>query len=318
MGHSEAMTAPPLLRTGTYAVMNRWRTELSLIVRDASATAVTQLLQNEVLRMETAVSRFRPDSELSIANRQPGRWQTVSWYFVEVLEAALDAARSTDGIVDPCLAHLVDAAGYRTWRNAEGTPLQPMEPQRQPPSDDGAWSWRDIEIRPAGSHALVRVPPGLALDLGAVAKGWLADRVAVRAVAGFGRDAIANMGGDLRAIAADEPWTVTVDPEQAASGEAELALWDGALATSGVGRRAWLTSEGDMAHHIIDPRTGRSADTPWWTCSVMASSAAAANAASTAGIVLGAQGPEWLSRQGLDGWFVGGSEERRIGRWPTP
>lgn len=313
-----APIAPPSPGTETYAVLHRWRTELSLIVRDASVAPVTHLLRDEVMRMETALSRFRPDSELSIVNQQPGRWHSVSWYFVEVLEAAIDAAHSTEGIVDPCLAHLVDAAGYGTWRDAETPPLQPSEKQFTPLSQDSAGSWRDIEIRPAGSHALVRVPPGLALDLGAVAKGWLADRVADRAVAEFRRDAIANMGGDLRVIARDEPWTVTADPEQASSGQAELVLWDGALATSGVGRRAWTTADGDRAHHIIDPRTGRPADTPWWTCSVMASSAAAANAASTAGIVLGAQGPGWLESQGLDGWFVGSGEEQRVGRWPGP
>ena len=95
-----------------------------------------QLLREEVLRMETSVSRFRPDSELSIVNDSPAVGRPVSWYFVEVLEAALDAARNTEGIVDPCLAHLVDAAGYRTWRDAEGTPPQPLEPLCQPLSDN--------------------------------------------------------------------------------------------------------------------------------------------------------------------------------------
>lgn len=307
--------APPSPGIETYAVLHRWRTELSLIVRDTPQAAVMHLLRDEVMRMETSISRFRPDSELSIVNQHSGQWQSVSWYFVDVLEAALDAAGLTDGIVDPCLAHMVDAAGYRTWRDAQEPSASQVAPMM---GADASGSWRDVEIRAAGSHALVRVPSGLALDLGAVAKGWLADRIADRAVTEFGRDAIANMGGDLRAIAHDEPWTVTADPEQESAGEAELVLWDGALATSGTARRSWSTPDGARAHHIIDPRTGHSAVTPWSTCMVLAGSAAAANSASTAGIVLGNAGPQWLEQQGLDGWFVGDSDEVRVGRWPHP
>lgn len=297
----------------THVALDRWRTELSLIVRDAPQAAVMHVLRDEVLRMETSISRFRPDSELTIVNQNPGRWQSVSWYFVEVLNASLDAARLTDGMVDPCLAHLVDAAGYRTWRDEQDATYDHAELL----TGDTEGSWRDIEIRPAGSHALVRIPPGLAIDLGAVAKGWLADRVADRAVKQFGHDAIANMGGDLRAIARHQPWTVIADPEQTGVGETELELWDGALATSGISRRAWTTPDGGRAHHIIDPRTGQSADTPWVTCTVMASSAAAANSASTASVILGADGPAWLERQGLDGWFVGEQGQARVGRWPV-
>lgn len=314
-GHSEGMSADPihvpLAMNETEVVLQRWRTELSLTVRDVSHAAVARLLRDEVMRMETSVSRFRPDSELSIVNRQTGDWTTVSWYFVEVLTAALDVAELSDGIVDPCLAHLVDAAGYQSWRG--GDPI----PEADERVLGAGHSWRDVEIVPAGSHARVRVPPGLSLDLGAVAKGWLADRVAERAVADFGSDAVANMGGDLRAIAHAEPWTITADPSHPDCGETDLVVWDAGLATSGVGRRTWTNRDGKRAHHIIDPRTGLSADTPWWSCSVLANGAAAANAASTAGIILAADGPSWVGRQGLDAWFVGDAGECRVGRWPV-
>ena len=307
------MTVAPsaVPRTEVHASLDRWRTDLSLIVRGAPRPAVAQLLREEVMRMETSISRFREDSEISIVNRNAGRWVRVSWYFVELLETALDAARWTEGIVDPALAAAVDAAGYRDWR-AGVVPVVSAQPIVR--TDGG---WRDIEVVPAGSHARVRIPADSSLDLGAVAKGWLADRVATRAITELGGDALANMGGDLRAIARDEPWEITVDPEFFGAGEAELELWDGAVATSGVGRRAWTTSDGHRSHHIIDPRTGEPALTPWWTCSVLADSAATANAASTAGLILGTEGPRWIERQGLDAWFVGGSGDERVGRWPT-
>lgn len=297
----------------TQAVLDRWRCELSLIVRDAPQGAVARLLRDEVFRMETAISRFREDSELSIANRQAGAWTSVSWYFVDVLRASLEAADLTDGIVDPCLAQHVDAAGYREWR--DGAQTQTVGTDPAPPTDPSAW--QDIEIRPAGSHALVRLPKGVQLDLGAIAKGWLADRLAHRSVAELGGDVVANMGGDIRAIARTRPWTLTADPEHDSTEEADLEVWDAGLATSGVGKRAWSRTDGGRAHHIIDPRTGRPAVTPWWSCSVLAESAAAANAASTAGMVLGAQGPQWVEANGLDAWFVSetATDHRLVGRW---
>jgi thiamine biosynthesis lipoprotein len=52
-------------------------------------------------------------------------------------------------------------------------------------------------------------------------------------------------------------------------------------------------------HHIVDPRTGRPADTPWRTVSVAASSCVDANAASTAAVALGARAPAWLESASL-------------------
>jgi thiamine biosynthesis lipoprotein len=89
-----------------------------------------------------------------------------------------------------------------------------------------------------------------------------------------------------------------------------MELEDAGLATSGTGHRAWAGG-----HHIIDPRTGQPAHTPWDSVSVLAGTAAGANTASTACMVLGAEGPRWLAEMGLDGWFVGPRAEQLVGRW---
>ena len=166
--------------------------------------------------------------------------------------------------------------------------------------------------KPAGARegqlvAFMGFPLGSALDLGAVAKGWLADRLAQIVHASTGADCVANMGGDLRVISPGEPWVVAAD---AGREETHMELDDAGLATSGIGHRAW-----EGGHHIIDPRTGRPAKTAWDSVSVLAGTAAGANTASTACIVIGDQGPRWLADKGLDGWFVGPTGERLVGRW---
>ena len=91
---------------------------------------------------------------------------------------------------------------------------------------------------------------------------------------------------------------------------APVDLVDAAMATSGIGRRAWTGG-----HHIIDPRTGYPAQTPWWSVTAVAATAADANAAATAGVILGDRGPAWMTRQGIDARFVSRDQTLTTGRW---
>ncbi|MGW0844115.1 FAD:protein FMN transferase [Streptomyces sp. NPDC002787] len=72
----------------------------------------------------------------------------------------------------------------------------------------------------------------------------------------------------------------------------------GGLATSGTAARRWRRGDHHL-HHIVDPRTGRSATTPWRTVSVAAATCADANAAGTAALVKGESAVRWLSRLAL-------------------
>lgn len=301
--------ARPQLPQFTEATLDTWRTTLSLTVRGAPDPArVDRLLRREVARLDKAASRFRPDSELSTVNDNPGRWVAVSEYFAQVLASAVEAASLTDGLVNPCLADLVDSAGYRMWRDGVATTDRESGPRLS--------DWQDIEVRGAGANLQVRIPPSARLDLGAVAKGWLADRVAEMAADIFDSDTLANMGGDLLAVG---EWLVGADPQVPGLEPQTMQIWDAAVATSSTAHRSWRRADGTRAHHIIDPRTGRSAETPWTTCSVIAATAAHANAASTAAMILGEQAPSWLESQGLDAWCVAADgRQERVGRWPQP
>ena len=79
--------------------LDTWRTRLSLTVRASERPGLERnlrhLLTTEVARLDALASRFRDDSELSAVNRGAGKWVDVSWQFVTVLTACLDAARAT-------------------------------------------------------------------------------------------------------------------------------------------------------------------------------------------------------------------------------
>lgn len=296
-------------------VDRRWRTTLAVTLRGPGALGwvpeARGWFRAEVERLEQAASRFRPDSQVAAVNEGAGSWVPVGALLEELVEVALAAAEQTDGLVSPLLGHAVDAAGYRSWR--AGEVIAPSIEANTVVRPD---AWQHLEL----ARGRVRIPEGTALDLGATAKAWLADEVAEQLAERTGLDVVAEMGGDLRAIGRTAPWVVAADHEVPGSPARWLEVRDAGLATSGQGRRRWLTTQGP-AHHLIDPRTGRSAVSRWWAASVLASTATAGNIASTAAILLDDQTVGWLEAQGLDALLTtwagaGRAHQVAVGRWP--
>ncbi len=135
-----------------------------------------------------------------------------------------------------------------------------------------------------------RVAAGAAVDLGGIAKGWLADRLVER----LGPNSLANLAGDLYARG---PGT-TGDGWPVGFGGTTVLLRDLGAATSGVTKRRW----GAGLHHLIDPRTGRPAIGDLSEVSVLARSGTDAEVYAKAALLLGAAAaPAWLAPRSL-GW----------------
>jgi thiamine biosynthesis lipoprotein len=165
------------------------------------------------------------------------------------------------------------------------------------------------------------IPDGVELDLGATAKAREADDAARELAAVLGTGVLVSLGGDI-AVAGASPaggWCVRIADDHAElleSGGPLVLVLMGGLATSGTTVRRWPTTAGE-AHHVIDPRTGRPADTPWRTVSVAASSCLAANIAATAAVVLGHAALDWLRAQSLHARLVTRAGTiRYVGDWP--
>jgi thiamine biosynthesis lipoprotein len=171
-------------------------------------------------------------------------------------------------------------------------------------------------------RSTVRVARGVTLDLGATAKALAADRAAAMASATAGCGVLVSFGGDL-AIAGQAPpggWRVRVTDDHRAGYDAPgqwISLTSGGLATSSTAVRRWQTSSG-TAHHLIDPVTGRSADSVWRTVSVSAGSCLDANIASTAAIIRGDKAAPWLEGLGLPSRLVRtNGTVLHVGGWPS-
>jgi thiamine biosynthesis lipoprotein len=287
-----------------------WSCQVRLVVTDAEVLdRAAGELAALMGRVDRAASRFRPDSELSRANAHAGRPVPVSRLLIRLVDAALDQAAASHGLLDPTLGRELVGLGYDRdialldgdVRSSDG--VRPA----------GRASWRDVRVdRVTG---LLTVPAGLALDLGASAKALTADWAAAELAQRHGCSVLVEIGGDLAVAGPKDDWQITVAERAGGPGQ-QITLAGGGLATSTSTVRRWR-SAGRQLHHILDPVTGRPADGPWRTVTVAADSALWANTCSTAAIVLGVAATGWLTERRVAARLIGSSGElARVGGWP--
>lgn len=256
---------------------------------------------------EHSLSRFGDSTELVQLNRCEQPVCTVSERLYAALETALWAAEFTHGIYDPTLLDALEQAGYdRSFETiATRGPLQwraPMDSPAQGAPNAGGQprqAWRQIQLIP--ERSAVRRPPGLHIDLGGMGKGWTVDRAA-DLLHGQG-PYLVNAGGDL--YAAGKPdgaggWSTYIEhPWLPKHWIAHVRLEDVGLATSTVSKRRWRR-DGEVQHHLIDPRSGKPAQTDVSSVSVIARRTVIADVLAKVALLLGAEeGLAWLA--GLEG-----------------
>ncbi len=246
-------------------------------------------------RVEQELSRFRSTSALNRLNQRAGCGpQAVPPLLWSVLEAAFRAANDSGGIYDPTLCHTIDRLGYdRSFECVERT----GEAHEDPPMP-AFCAWQRVQLNSADRS--VSLPLDLALDLGGIAKGWTVDQVAL-ALAPIG-PVLVDAGGDLRAVGTvnGEAWPVAVqDPFEPERDRALVRLRRGALATSSRGGRCWQRGSRTL-HHVIDPRTGTSANSDLHTVTVYAPDTMKADVAAKVVLVLGSEsGTVYLANRDL-------------------
>jgi FAD:protein FMN transferase len=227
-------------------------TEVEILLDAAEGERAERALDRaeaEFERLEQSMSRFRPDSELSLLNREAVL--EASSDFVRVVELALEARDSSGGLFDPTIHDALVAAGYD--RPFAELALDGRSEAVQPKRCGGGVS---VE------GSTIALAPGTRLDLGGIAKGYAVDVVADQ-LAPIG-PCLVNAGGDL--AVREGAWPVGVGDGLT------VELTRGAIATSGRDRRSWRRG-GETRHHLIDPATGRPAETDLLRVTVVAASA---------------------------------------------
>jgi thiamine biosynthesis lipoprotein len=256
--------------------------------RSRTAEQSARLVRRRLLGWHRRFSRFEPDSELSRFNAGAGRWLDVSVELEGMLRAALDAYERSGGLVHVGVLGSLLAIGYT--RPLRQGPTRPRLAAARPPPPLPDM----LEVR-AGR---ARLSAGTGVDLGGLAKGWLADRLSDR----LGDNCLVNLGGDLYARGEGPGgggWAVGF-------GGVTVMLRDQGAATSSTRCRSWISVDtGERHHHLIDPRTGAPSRSDLTEVSVVAADATTAEVVAKTALLLGsAPAPAFLAAHAA-AWYLG-------------
>jgi thiamine biosynthesis lipoprotein len=271
------------------------------VTDDAAQTAVKTAI-GEIERLENALSLFRADSEISHLNHT-GTLAAPSLDLRRALALAIAVAEATGGVFDPTVQALWETHvdWFSRTPSGEAPPLATIAAARQ------RVDWRRISLTPES----VRLGEGQRITLNGLGQGYVTDRIG-DILHGQGFECVLVDLGEQRALGPRQsgaPWRIT------RTDATPFMLTRGALATSeGSG---FVFGADGAAHHLFDPRTGRSA-MHWRRITVYHRSAAVADALSTALYAMSdreieAALPTW---PGVLVWAT--DQDGREKRWRTP
>jgi FAD:protein FMN transferase len=224
-------------------------------IRQAAITAVMA----EMRRLDTTYSPYIDTSDLAKANATAATAPiTISAEFTQLVEKSLHYSQITGGAFDITFASLGWFYDYRGQK-------QPSEQQRKNLLPIINYHLLNLDVQ---KHTLGYAHKNVRIDLGGIAKGYAVDR-AISILQGFGiTNASVSAGGDSKLLGdrKGRPWMVGIkNPRQKDAKDQEvvitLPLNDVAVSTSGDYERYFIDAKtGERVHHIINPKTGRSAN----------------------------------------------------------
>lgn len=218
----------------------------------AVGAAAVQAVMREMHRIDQAMSPHKSASELSRINREAGgRAVALSDEMFHLVSRAIDFSELSDGAFDITYASVGQLYDYRA-----GIAPTPAALARA----RAAVGWRHLELD-RQAQTLRFSHPATRIDLGGFAKGHAVNNAARLLAARGIAHANVSAGGDSRVIGdrRGRPWTIGIrDPRRPGDVVAVLPLEDTSISTSGDYER-YFERDGERFHHVIDPRTGRSA-----------------------------------------------------------
>lgn len=243
-------------------------------------SAALDAAQAEILRLEQLFSIGEPQSDVARLNAQGAL--TLSPETAALLAAAREISLASGGALDITIGPVV-----RLWGWYDGSPTVPEAAELT-----AALALVDYErLRLEGLDVALE-KPGMAVDLGGIAKGFAAGSAAKVLHDQGVTSALLNLGGNIRAVGAKpdgSPWIVGIaDPQDPASYCCTVEAMDCAVVTSGDYQR-YFTQDGQTYHHIFDPETGFPADTGLRSVTVLCEDDTWADGLSTTLFVLGLQ-----------------------------
>jgi len=262
-----------------------------------------QRAQQYIEASERRFTRFSETSELSYLNRSAGTWFNASAEMTFVVSLAKQYVEQTGGLFNPSILPDLERVGYDRSMDLIRAEEALLPPSRftqsfhpSASSGQGLLPLNELLINP--DENLIFLPQGLRLDLGGIAKGWIAEQAAV-VLEEHSQACLVDAGGDMFMVGLPEgevAWPIDLeDPLNPDRFLTSLDVPPGALTTSSVVKRTWMQGN-TPRHHLIDPRTGLPAETDWLSVTVYAPHADMAEVFAKALLIAGPYEAEFVAQ----------------------
>jgi FAD:protein FMN transferase len=307
------LLAPPTqhwVEREAYVMGTTLRVAVAASSRPEGIRAIEEAFQ-AVRRVDDLLSTWRDDSEIAQLNQAPvGHPVLLSPLLYALLRGAAGWASDTHGAFDPAIGSLIDA-----WdlRGQGRIPSKAALARARAACGIGHFAFAD------STHTVIRSDSASWLDTGGFGKGVALEEARLALLRRQVTAGSLNFGGQVLVIGRDRSggdWMVPVaHPARRAEPAVWLHLRDRSVSTSSPSER-FVTVGGKRLGHILDPRTGKPVPA-WGSVTVVAEDPAAADAVSTALLVLGPEaGEKWaVSRDDMGVLFLIERDGRLVPRW---
>ncbi|MCR5655401.1 MAG: FAD:protein FMN transferase [Lachnospiraceae bacterium] len=251
---------------------------------------------------DSLFSRTKEGSDVYRVNHANGAPVTVSEETIAVLEEALSYCEASGGLLDITIAPVKEQWDFS---NPDFPPsaLPDAEVLRSCASHV---DYRNVLLDK--EHLTVTLTdPEAQIDLGCIAKGYIADRLKDYMLENGVSSALINLGGNVLAVGKkqnNDPFTIGIkDPADTTKLISQVRISDSSVVTSGTYERYFIF-EGERYHHILDPATGYPAKTDLSSATILSKTSAKGDALSTLCILLGSDRAKEMLDQTKDIGYI--------------
>ena len=256
-------------------------TVISVQIFDSVDEDVLEGCEKLCKKYDSMFSNKIEDSEISRINSAGGNPVEVSKETIKLIKKGIYYSEMSDGVFDITIAPVSNL-----WDFKAETPLVPS-----PEAIAEAVSHVNYENIIIRDNTVKLTDPHAGIDLGAIAKGYIADRIKDYLEEEGVRHAMINLGGNVLAmgskldgsdynIGIQEPFDETGEPITS------VKISDKSVVTSGIYQR-YFKADGKIYHHILDPRTGYPCENNLYSVTILTDSSLTADALSTTCFLLG-------------------------------
>lgn len=245
-------------------------------------TSILDECFSEMAKYESLLSRTREGSDIWNINHSSGDPVEVSDITIELLELAIHYSELSGGIFDPTIASVVSL-----W-NFTDNPEKVLPEESDIAEALTHVDYRNIQIK---GNTVTLLDPDASIDLGGIAKGYIADQLKAFLINKEVTGALINLGGNNLALGTkpgNQPWKIGIQKPFGESSDlaAILSIAGKSVVTSGNYER-YFEKDDQIYHHIIDPATGYPVQNHLNGVTILSDSSADGDALSTTCFALG-------------------------------